>query len=157
MRMKNKNLWIHSNEYPYQGDIASIYVMKGKKPLSWVKPAKIGFYINLGYLQRAKAFRKRVWLESHIFYFYLAEQYEDKEIIKLINYLTTGKYDYSYAWYDFINKKLFSRIDDKSMIDYKVNKNLWTFWRRMRHLFISNYAINGKKFSIKKLERELYK
>jgi len=156
MRTKNKNLWVHSSEYPHQNDIGSIYVMRAKKPLSWVKPAKVGFYINLGYLQRAKEFRKKVWLESHIFYFYLLEKYEDKEIIKLINYLTNSKYEYSISWYDFTNKKLFTRIDDKSLVDYRINKNLWIFWRRMRHYFIYSFKMQGKKLDIKKLEKQLY-
>lgn len=94
---------------------------------------KIGkmFFIREEYIIKRFEFRKKIWLESHSFYYILNEKMNDNKFAIM---LSENLYGTKQDWLQFIRDRLFSTSNVNKVINPTINKRLWDFYRFTRRL-----------------------
>ena len=159
--MSKYTKWISLEEATENYNIKEmdLYVLKTKygDDIKWITKIRGRIYINIGYLLAIQEFHKRIWLESHIFYYLLDIQFNDIDKARLISIANEDNESSA----DVINntfRVMFStRIAEKPLHQTKINQTIWIFWRNCRWLFIKGMKKKNKKYNFKKLEDYLYK
>jgi len=135
-----------------------LYVVKNKygDDIKWITKIRGRLYVNIGYLLAIQEFHKKVWLESHIFYYLLDTQFSDIKKAELIAIANEGDENSARVINQTFSTMFSTRIAEKPLHQTRINQTLWIFWRNCRWLFIRGMKKKGGKFSIAELDHYLY-
>ncbi len=116
----------------YDLTIDNVYVQKSKvSPLAFRKSARDRTQVDETHFLRRKNFKKKVWLESHDMYYFLARHLTDVDISRLL--VSVDPSVNVTTWNIFLNRTLFM-TDESSIMHMKVYGLSWKFYRYARWL-----------------------
>ena len=92
-------------------------------------------YIDEDFFIKRQEFRKKVWLQSHDYYYMLSYFLRDYTMAKILSRYTGIKQT---SWSSFLNKDLFSLAWlDGSILNYKIPMKQWAFFR------VTSFLVKG--------------
>jgi len=127
----------------YEIKPTSVYVFRLNNDVPdgvFVKESRYGLMVDENYFIKRDEFRKSVWLASHDMFHYFTEHIAESDLAYLLN-----KVDESVSintWVSFLSTNLF-RMDDSSILSFKISDNGWKFFRYVRWLIRAVFIKNG--------------
>jgi hypothetical protein len=139
---------LHKNSINVYKSIGNI------NPRAFKKIEKENFVDEKYFLRRVE-FKKKVWLQSHDFYFWLSKHFIDNHIARLFAIMDGDDSDRAVnVWNMFLYKTLFYRVEG-SILSYYISPTFWKFWRYARWIFNHFHKIRGVSFKNRDIERLL--
>ena len=138
--------WIRAadfvDKYGLSIDYLYVYIRTHKKErLESTKKIDGDLYIDENYFKRRKDFKTSVVNDIHAYYYLFEEYFSDTNIAKALHAIS-GK-----STYRSINHFLQQgfRLDESSILNYKVPSLTWIVWRSFRYLMMEVLRFNGLK------------
>jgi len=136
---------IENFAYKYGVTTDNVYMqIHNKNP--FIKKIEGIYIIDEKAIERRKKFQKKIWLQSHEYYYELIEYFGNDNrfgafLEKYTDYTRQG-------WGDFLRSRLFALLPE-SIFMYKINKRLWEFF------WIARAIIRRRDMRIKSIYKRL--
>jgi len=103
------------------------YAMRNGNAEKYIKKIDSVEYVNVAYLDKIKAKRKRIWNNSHDMFFELEEIYGEDGLLEIIE-------ERSKSLRRYVVFGLFTRIDNMAHSNVSINKQLLEFYEFAKEL-----------------------